>query len=463
VIGEVYQGGKRALNLGDDVQKAQDHLNRAFTRDKVDVASIPVEEGRPLALVDRGGSSTQRLGRTVETIPGEGSDRARNFLDERQLGQADRVGDDIEKGLGGDDFYKTIDDLDATRKADAAPLYEQSNKARFVWSDEIEMLTKDRPSIRKAMAKARSIAEEEGLDPSGLGLKLDADGNVRIEKTAANMRTLDLVKRGLDDVLEESRNEVTGKLKLDNFTNAVNETRKRLVAELDRINPKYKEARQAWGGPTQSMEAVRLGRDFARGDAEATLGRFRQLSPGDQNLFRLGVARELKGLVEKTRDGHDAVAKIFGSPAQRDRLRALFPDDATFSAFEKAMKDEAAMSRTRRTVAGGSVTGRIAAEQDDASALGDAALDFAGGGVKGVLFGIAKRVFKGKGLSEKSADELSKMMFDADPAKQRQIIAELVNRAKKVEERSAANVKLLSGGLTTAANATSQQIAPHKR
>jgi hypothetical protein len=54
-------------------------------------------------------------------------------------------------------------------------------------------------------------------------------------------------------------------------------------------------------------------------------------------------------------------------------------------------------------------------------------------------------------------------MFDADPAKQRQIIAELVSRAKEVEERSTANVKLLSGGLTAAANATSQQIAPYKR
>jgi hypothetical protein len=463
VIGEVYQGGKNLFGFGDDVQKAQDQLNRAFKRDKVDLDTIPTEDGKPLALVDKGGSSTLRLGRTVETIPGEGSDRAQKFLNERQLGQAGRVGDDIETGLGGDDFYKTIDDLDATRKANAAPLYDESNKARFVWSDEIETLTKDRPSIRKAMARAREIAEEDGMDPKGLGLTLDADGNVRIEKTAANMRTLDLVKRGLDDVLEESRNEVTGKLKLDNLTNAINGTRKRLVAELDRLNPKYAEARRAWGGPTQSMEAVRLGRDFAKGDPEATLTRFKQLSPGDQNLFRLGVAREIKGIVESTRDGHDAVAKIFGSPAQRDRLKALFPDEATFSAFEKAMKAEATMSRTRRVVTGGSITERIKADQSDAGALGDAALDYAGGGVKGVLFGIAKKVHKAKGLGEKSADELSKMLFDADPVTQKRVIGELIRRAREVEEKSAANVKKLTTGLTTAANVTSQQIAPYKR
>jgi hypothetical protein len=212
------------------------------------------------------------------------------------------------------------------------------------------------------------------------------------------------------------------------------------------------------------MEAVRLGRDFAKGDPEATLARFRKLSPGDQNMFRLGVARELKGIVEGVKDGANALSRIFGADGQRKRLRALFPDDTSFNAFEKAMKEELAMARSRQAVTGGSATGRIAAEQDDAGNLVNAAVDYAGGGVAGVLFGLGRRLIsKTRGIGEASADELSKMLFDADKPTQQRIIAELVNRVRDVESRSGNNVKAITGLLSTAANVTSQQIAPYKR
>jgi hypothetical protein len=457
---EVVKAVGNVTGLRNNRNVALDQLNRAFERDKIDPAAIAPDGDRQMALVDQGGKNVTRLGRTVETIPGAGSDRAHNFLNERQLGQGERVGDDIAKGLGGDDFYKALDDLDAERKAAAAPLYEEAYKPKYVWSDEIEALTKDRPSIRQAMARAHRIAAEEGRDPGGLGLKMDADGNVKIDRTAAGMQTLDYIKRGLDDVLETFRDPVTGKLRLDEGGRAIEATRKRYVAELDRLNPAYKEARAAWGGPTQSMEAARLGRDFAKGDAEVTLARFRQLSPGDQNLFRLGVARELQGKVANTKDGHDAVGKIFGAPGQRKRLQALFPDQASFDAFEKAMKDEARMTKTRREVTGGSATGRIAAEQDDAGALGDAALDYAGGGVKSVLFGLAKRATsKARGIGEKSADELSKMLFDASPEVQRNVLAELIRRQRAVELRGARNVGRVTTGMSALANASGQGVA----
>jgi hypothetical protein len=462
---EVVKLGRNVTGIGSNNRNvALDQLGRALERDGVTASDIAPAKGatdKPLALVDRGGKNTTSLGRTVEVIPGAGSDRAHTFLNERQLGQGERVGDDIAKGLGGDDFYKTLDGLDAQRKADAAPLYKEAYKPQHVWSDEIETLTRDRPSVRQAMARAHKIAEEEGRDPRGLGLVLDADGNVKLEKTAAGMQTLDYVKRGLDDVLNSfPRHAITDKLQLDEGGRAIEATRKRFVAELDRLNPKYKEARDAWGGPTQSMDAARLGRDFARGDPEATLVRFRQLSPGDQNIFRLGVARELQGTVANTKDGHDAVGKIFGSDGQRKRLEALFPDKPSFEAFEKAMKGEATMTKTRRTVTGNSATERIKAEMADAGALGDAAMDYAGGGVKGVLFGLAQRgVAKSRGIGEKSADDLSKMLFDADPKTQRNVLAELIRRQRAVEQQSTRNVGRVTTGMNALANASGQGLA----
>lgn len=457
---------KNISGLRDPRTVALDQLGRNLARD--DATTTTVQDAlnatnKPLAIVDAAGRNTQRLGRVVETVPGRGSDRAHDFLHERQLGQADRVGDDIATNLSGDDFHKTLDDLDRTRRAAAAPLYEEAYAQPIAWNATIETLL-DRPSTRKALGNARRIAEEEGRDPSGLGLDFDADGNVVLNRTAANMQTLDYVKRGLDDVLETYRDTTTGKLQLDESGKAIDQTRRNFVAAVDGVNPKYAEARKAWGGPTQTMEAARLGRAYAKGDAEVTLSRFHQLSPGDQDAFRLGVARELAGKVEGTRDGANSVSRIFGSKAQRSRLEALFPDKQSFAAFEKAMNDEQRMSQTRQVVTGNSQTGRIAAEQEDAGALANAAMDYTGGGVSSVLFGLARRgAAKARGINEASADELSKMLFSSDRAVQAKALAEVQRRQQILAERAGRGVQALTAGTAGLSNLAGQGMAGNGR
>lgn len=463
VLGETGKLISNVTGIGRNERNvALDHLGRALERDKVDSAQLAGEiadDGKPLALVDQGGKNTQRLGRTVETIPGAGSDRAHEFLNERQAGQGERVSRDVGEGLSGDDFHATLDDLNARREADAAPLYKAAYAKPLVWSDETAGLL-DRPATKQALKNAYRTAAEKGRDPHGLGLTLDADGNVKIDPTAANMETLDHVKRGLDDVLETYRNETTGKLDLDTYGDAVNQTKVALVKHLDDLNPEYKAARAAWGGPSQSIEAATLGRRYAKGDPEVVWKRFGQMSETDKDFFRTGVAREIQAKVDGTRDGMDAVSKIFGSKAQRERLRGLFRNDADFSKFERAMKDEAKMTSARRTVTGGSPTGRIAAEQDDAAGLVNAVSDFATGGLTGAVMGLGKRaISKTRGIGEASADELSRMMFDASPQAQRQILAELLRRKSDVTERTGLRLGKLVTGTNALANLSGQGLA----
>lgn len=463
VLGEAGKVVSNVTGIGRNERNvALDHLGRALERDKVDPAQLAgdiADDGKPLALVDQGGKNTQRLGRTVETIPGAGSDRAHEFLHERQVNQGDRVAQDVGEGLSKDSFHTTLDDLNTKRKAEAAPLYEAAYAKPLVWSDETSTLL-NRPSTKQALKNAYRIAEEEGRDPRGLGLALDADGNAHLDTTTASMETLDHVKRGLDDVLEGYRDKTTGKLVLDEAGKAVNETKAALIKNLDDMNPEYKAARAAWGGPSQSMEAANLGRQYAKGDPEVMWKRFGTMSETDKDFFRTGVAREIQDKIANTKDGHDSVSKIFGSKAQRERLRGLFRNDADFTKFERAMRDEAKMTSTRRTVTGGSPTGRIAAEQDDASGLVNAVSDFATGGVTGAVMGLGRRaVSKARGIGEASADELSKMMFDASPATQRKILAELLRRRQDVSERAGLRVGKLVTGTNAAANLLGQGMA----
>ena len=449
------------------IAMGQEPGNQAVAQRSLEALGIPLPSTKPMAIVDATGeglatTATQRLGRTVETIPGPGSTRAHQFLQDRQLGQVDRVGADIGRHLSGEDFHKTLDDLDKTRRVQAAPLYDEAYQQPLVWNATIETLI-DRPSTRQALSRARTIAAEEGRDPTGLGLDLDDAGNTAINKTAASMQTLDYVKRGLDDVLETFRDKTTGKLRLDEGGRAIDATRRNFVSAVDALNPKYAEARKAWGGPTQTMEAARLGRQYANGDAEVTFKRFDGLSEGDKTAFRLGVARELAGKVERTRDGHNVVPKIFGSKEQKSRLRALFPDQQSFAAFEKAMAEELRMADTRRIVTGGSPTGRIAAEQDDAGALSRAALDYAGGGVKGMLFGLANRATsaanRARGLNEASAEKLSEMLFSTDRSVQQRALREVQRRQRQIANRAARGVQGVMAGTAGTANLLGQALA----
>src|SRR3546814_19291831 len=108
--------------------------------------------------------------------------------------------------------------------------------------------------MRAAYRNAARIAGEEGVEPRGLGLAFNDAGDVVFEETPANMRTLDYIKRGLDDVLERYRDPTTGRLVLDNTGRAIDQTRRALLDELDNINPDYAKARAAWAGPSQNLD-----------------------------------------------------------------------------------------------------------------------------------------------------------------------------------------------------------------
>jgi hypothetical protein len=84
----------------------------------------------------------------------------------------------------------------------------------------------------------------------------------RLPALGPNYRTetLDYVKRGLDDIIEQNRNPITGKLDLDESGRAVNGLKNRLLDEMDRLNPHYRSARQAYAGPAALNSAMRDGK-----------------------------------------------------------------------------------------------------------------------------------------------------------------------------------------------------------
>lgn len=406
-------------------------IAQAIERDKLtpeQVAQNLRDIGPNAALVDAGGENLSSLGRAAAGVPGEAKEKAAAFLNTRQEGQGARIVGKIERSLDTTaDYHANADDLLARRAREAAPLYEAAYAKPFVWSDQISGLM-DRPSMKQALGRAYRIAAEEGRDPQGLGLAMNEAGDVTFA-SVPSMRTLDFIKRGLDDVLEGYRDKTSGRLVLDEAGRAVNNTRAQLLRAIDDANPEYKAARAAYAGPSQSLDAMARGRDFIKSDAEVTTKQLVGLPDSDKEFFRAGAARALRDMIYNTDDGSNAVRRLFGNQMKRDKLAAVFPDEASFKEFERAMQSEALMYSTRAKVLGGSRTAPMQAELadlDSSGGLGSAASQAVRGNLLGAVGDLASTVMsRAQRPSERVGNALADMMFNSDPQATAAVLARL--------------------------------------
>lgn len=466
-VSKAVQLGKNAMGLQDPAKKAADLALKAIERDKLTLPQVGqnMATTKPVMLADQG-RNLQRLGRTVETVPGAGSERATNALRTRQMGQGERVVQDVRGNIANVDFMGTREALQAARAATAAPLYQRAFAAGPIDSPRVQQFLGD-PIIRSGIARGLEIQRLESLaagrpfDPYDYAIMgFDASG-APILGPVPNMRLLDAAKRGLDDILEGYRDPTTGRLRLDERGRAIDGVRRSYITTLDGLNADYAAARQAWAGPSQSLDAMAMGRAFARGDSEVVARTYQGLSPTDREFFKMGVVRQLEDTIMKSRDGWDTVVKIFGSKDQRARLQSLFDNPSDFMRFEAALKQEAKMFETQKLITGGSPTGRIMAEQEDTGELGRMAMDLASTG----LWGAATRTLgrganRAKGLNESTADELSKLLFVEDPAGRLAVLQALLARQGKNRAVGSKLANIPGRALSAASNVTSQKLAP---
>ncbi len=434
--------GRNLLGLLSPTEEAYSHIGRAMTRDGVTPDDLATTIARadaddiPLALADMAGENMQELGYTVAAAPGAGRHQARTFLDERQAAMPDRFHQMVGSAVSAENAADTVEQLITARARASAPLYEAAYAHAPVPADAIAQFM-ERPAFQSAYRRARTLAANDGIT---LPTSPDEFG----------WQTLDYMKRALDDQVSQlqraGRNNDARIL-----TGALSDFR----AVLDGINPDYAAARAAYAGPTASQNAVELGRQFIRGDLAQMERQFADLAPGEQDFFRVGVAAEIRRIIDTTADGRNVVQRALGTRDRRDRLRAVLGDDI-MGTIERWIADERLMADTRYTVTGGSQTANRLASQDDAGTL-PLLLDTVQsprGAALGLLRAAARR---GRGINEGTAARLGGLLFDSDQTMNAATAAELAARMSRPAtlrminpERQTATVGTLLGNLGSA-------------
>jgi hypothetical protein len=369
-------------------------LARAMERDGLsadDLIRQARELGPEATIADAGGANVRGLGEVIAQSPGRGMEAAQ-VLQRRAEGQGQRIADSVNRGLSGRDIVAAGDDLIAQRSAAATPLYERSvNPANLIPDDRFAALAGD-----DFMA--------------GLFQKVQGDPLLGMKNLPPNsMPVVDAVKKNIDDMISAAQR--AGE---NNRARLLMQRKDALVQIADEAFPEYAAARAAFSGPSQSMDAMAIGRDFFKTDPRTLAQQVQQLSEGDREFLRAGVADKLKEMLAGTRDSADATRRIFGNDRIRQQLQAVFPDEQSFATFAKEMEREALFANNRNQMLGNSRTHfRNAAEADLAAESSD--------GVMGMLFSGRPIAAAGEGARklfnairrppESVREELAQLLF----------------------------------------------------
>lgn len=435
--GRVLGWAGSALGLRNADKAAENKVLQALARDGVTPDQLPgrfAATDKPLGLLDVGGENTLGLARAAAGTPGTARQVAADMLEGRQAGQVSRLGEDIRTNVAPQGYHDEAAALIAQRNADAAALYPEAMSTKPVWSERVQQFLDDpitKHGLRQGLEIQRleALARGEKFNPLDYAITGFNEAGDPILAGVPNMRTLNTVKKGLDNILEGYRDSTTGRLALDERGRAVDEVRRAFLGEVDSLNPDYAAARQAWAGPTRARDVMQRGRDFANMDAPDIAREVARMSDADREFYQIGVAQALRDRLyrDTAQPGQNAALRISGEGLNEKLAAALGKDKA--DALLGRVKTEADMTGRRNFVRGGSQTANKQADAADMSVDTSVLANLLRGDLKGAAISTAgAAVRRASGLTPSTANSLAGLLYETDPTMNAFILSRLQHR-----------------------------------
>ena len=341
---------------------------------------------------------------------------------ERQTSQAGQIADAATDLAGsprtGFDF---IDDLDAKVRAEAKPAYDLAYQQMLDPKPFQPFM--GRKVIVDAYRRAQDLADIRG-DGNMPPLDRLLSGNAMPTEAAHQ------IKQGLDALIE-AETDALGKVssrgrELVKLKGQWNDA---IVAQ----NDNYRVANATFADRARLRDGFTMGSKFNAIPEKELVRKVGKMTPAEREALKSGVITKVQELASSTTDATNFVKTVFGSPQRRMALRLAFGDPKEFEKFEKFIRVQTDKVRTTNKVMGNSSTvERQIAMQDggiDPSALVDLGANAATGNVMGMARSLAQQgAARLTGMNEKSAETMSRMLFEADPARQQEMLNALLRR-----------------------------------
>ena len=372
------------------------------------------------------------LAEAVAQRTGKGTRKVEKTLTQQKTGARERTYQQVSKGLQPGDYYTDEANLVKELRSRAQTVYDDAYAQGDVDDPRIVEALKN-PQFQQFFQKARSIADTEamaaklrGEDPSKFALpeiykpsgKFTESGAEVLELTRLpDVRTLDYIKRGIDATIESG---FAGKGLSKTEASALRDLRKVFVNAIDENVPAYRDARKAYAGDMEVIDAMRAGMsDFGKLDHEQVIKLVSGMGNAEKEAFRTGVARSLYGTIMDPSTNFNAANRIINSPETTAKLQPLFDDPAHFRLFKAALEREAQLFQQSNKILGGSQTAKrqaMAEELDEGTGVGQAMVQGAFGNFSGALSGLATRFANSATITPQVADKLADMLMAKNPA-----------------------------------------------
>jgi len=372
--------------------------------------------GNEARIVDLGGAQTHRTLDVLSTLPGRTPEAAAQAAMQRQAGRGAAIMREADKALGtrGAQFQQTVDDLVRSRESAARPLYQRLRAMTVTVDDDLSSIinaSRDLGALGEARTMATALRQRFTLEdvPTASGMPV-------------GMADLDMVKRGLDQLVRKETDAVTGKVSPKGM--AYQSLLVDLRNKLDdmTIDPQtgqsvYKAARDAFAGPSKLKDAAEIGRNaFAPDKDFAIREAIADMSESEIMAMRVGLMQAIR---EKagTQAGQAWLMNNWKNPSTREKIQLAFGKDA--GRFISSLAKQSKLKMLESSVGGGAQTAGRLANADDLGieAIKEAAAGAASakaGDVPGAMSWLQKLV-KQTDLPEPIRNEMGRILLLKGP------------------------------------------------
>jgi len=329
-----------------------------------------------------------------------------------------RIKDRVVELMGGKDFYAEAAILQKNLNKVGAEGYREAYKLGVVDDPRINALLQTN-TFQKVFEKAKDLAEldktilvAQGGDPRVINFT-DPDA-------LPNVETLDYIKRGFDDIIDDA---YTGKDGLGPaFGKKLKTLRDEFVDIVDEATTVggrsiYKETRKRYGDAAELKKALEKGQqEFSKMDPTEIKIYRDKLSEAGKSLFTVGAGQNILDDLAKSPETIDAAKRLIRTEGARERLEVIFPDitPGGYDLLEATLKNETKLYNFSKEV-----TKRIN------SARNRQAGDFFLSGDSGknvvqapTISNFLQNIFaslEGKIIPEKAQKIMAEMLMEGDP------------------------------------------------
>lgn len=455
----IQNGGK----ISDVSDKA---ISKVIERLKADFPD-PIEYQNALnkfiygqkSLAEIGGARTTNLAKGSAQYP-SGEAAAKEFIYPKAAAIPEKVKSNVSTSVSKNtDYYSTLDDVISKGQEKASPLYREAFSANpSVSSRNIDNILST-PAGKKALSGARTIMQNDrslmGLpnkelgdisrELAQMGKMAETEGGVA---SGLNLRSLDYVKKSLDDQYS-----IAVKAGEKSNARAILDLKKSLVDELDKADKSgaYAKARKTAGDYLSASNAMDEGLNYHLLDADLLKRKMADMGATDREAFKVGVVKKIRDDIDKATSsnmatgGRDVVSAVFGNQAKMNKIKSII-GEKQFTKLQSDLVDNQKIYALRNEVLGGSPTASktVAAKEFD-----EESLDTIGKAVTGQWSSIAKdKVIKMvnklyDGLSDKTAGDVAKILYETDPKKKIEILNKMKVQGAEGKKAIGAYFKVL--------------------